>query len=105
MSPAEVPVTRTGTTPPHAPERGWVARLLGDFHVTGLFWYRFHRWAVASLPAWALAPFVGVFTAFFFVALLNIRRAIASNLVAVLGPCGWLERQWRIFRTMHAFAW
>jgi len=105
MTQAQLPVTRPGAPPPHAPEKGWAARLLGDFHVTGLFWYRFHRWAVASLPAWALAPFVGVFTVFFFVALLNIRRAIASNLVPVLGPCGWLERQRRIFRTMHAFAW
>ena len=107
MSPAEVPVSRPGTTPPppHAPEKGWAAQLLGDFHVTGLFWYRFHRWAVASLPAWALAPLVAVFTTFFFFALLKIRRAIASNLVPVLGPAGWLERQRRIFRTMHAFAW
>jgi KDO2-lipid IV(A) lauroyltransferase len=106
MNPADVPpAARSGVPPPHAPEKGWAARLLGDFHVTGLFWYRFHRWAVASLPAWAFAPVVGVFTAFFFVALLNIRRAIASNLVPVLGPGGWLERQRRIFRTMHAFAW
>ncbi len=105
MTQAQLPVTRPGTAPPHAPEKGWAARLLGDFHVTGLFWYRFHRWAVASLPAWGLAPFVGVFTAFFFFTLLNIRRAIASNLVPVLGPAGWLERQRRIFRTMHGFAW
>ncbi len=105
MTQAQLPVTRPGTPPPHAPEKGWAARLLGDFHVTGLFWYRFHRWAVASLPGWALAPFVAVFTTLFFFALLNIRRAIASNLVPVLGPCGWLERQRRIFRTMHAFAW
>jgi lauroyl/myristoyl acyltransferase len=105
MNPADVPVAQPGVPPPHAPEKGWAARLLGDFHVTGLFWYRFHRWAVASLPAWAFAPVVGAFTTFFFVALLNIRRAIASNLVPVLGTCGWLERQRRIFRTMHAFAW
>jgi KDO2-lipid IV(A) lauroyltransferase len=91
--------------PPHAPELGRAARLLGDFHVTGLFWYRFHRWAVATLPSWALTPFVALFTAFFFPALLRIRRAMAANLVPVLGPAGWLERQRRIFRTMHAFAW
>jgi lauroyl/myristoyl acyltransferase len=105
MNPADAPVTRPETSPPHAPEKGWAARVLGDLHVTGLFWYRFHRWAVASLPAWALAPFVGLFTGFFFVTLLNIRRAIAANLVPVLGPAGWLVRQRRIFRTMHAFAW
>jgi KDO2-lipid IV(A) lauroyltransferase len=105
MNPVPAPVTRPGAPPPHAPERGWAARLLGDLHVTGLFWYRFHRWAVAFLPAWGLAPFVALFTAFFFFTLLKIRRAIASNLVPVLGPAGWLERQRRIFRTMHAFAW
>jgi KDO2-lipid IV(A) lauroyltransferase len=105
MNPADSPVTRAGAPPPHAPEKGWAARLLGDFHVTGLFWYRFHRWAIVSLPAWALTPVVGLFTGLFFFALLNIRRAIASNLVPVLGPVGWLGRQRRIFRTMHAFAW
>jgi KDO2-lipid IV(A) lauroyltransferase len=105
MNPADAPVTRPDAAPPHAPEKGWAARFLGDFHVTGLFWYRFHRWAITSLPDWALAPFVGVFTSFFFLTLVNIRRAIASNLVPVLGPAGWFGRQRRIFRTMHAFAW
>jgi lauroyl/myristoyl acyltransferase len=49
--------------------------------------------------------FVGSFTTGFFFALRRIRWAIASNLEAILGPCGWFERQRRIFRTMHAFAW
>ena len=105
MNTAHAQETGPGTTPPHAPEKGWAARLLGDFHVTGLFWYRFHRWAVASLPEWALVPLIAIFTAFFFVTILKIRRAIASNLVPVLGPARWIERQRRIFRTMHAFAW
>jgi len=105
VKPVDAPLQRPDAAPPHAPEKGWAARILGDFHVTGLFWYRFHRWAIASLPGWALAPFVGLFTGFFFFTLLNIRRAIASNLVPVLGPAGWLGRQRRIFRTMHAFAW
>jgi KDO2-lipid IV(A) lauroyltransferase len=35
----------------------------------------------------------------------NIRAAIAANLEPVLGPCGWWERQVRIHRTMHEFAW
>jgi KDO2-lipid IV(A) lauroyltransferase len=105
MNPAHAQETRTVATPPHAPEKGWAARVLGDFHVTGLFWYRLHCWAVANVPQWALAPLVAVFTAFFFLTILKIRRAIASNLVPVLGPARWLERQRRIFRTMHAFAW
>jgi KDO2-lipid IV(A) lauroyltransferase len=60
---------------------------------------------VASLPEWVLAPLIAVFTTFFFLTIVKIRRAIASNLVPVLGPARWLERQRRIFRTMHEFAW
>lgn len=92
-------------SPPHAPERGWSWRLLGSFHVTGVFWYRFHGWIIRSIPA----PFLGVvsviFALFFFVCLRKIRAAIASNLEAVLGPCGWWERQRRIYRTIWAFGW
>ena len=42
---------------------------------------------------------------FFSTVLVNIRRAIAANLEAVLGPCGWLRRQGRIFRTIWTFSW
>ncbi len=94
-----------GSPPPHAPETGWSRRLLGAFHVTGVFWYRFHRWGVAFLPSWGVGVFITLFTSVFFVFLLRIRAAIASNLEAVLGPCGVLERQRRIWRTMWAFAW
>ncbi len=92
-------------TPPHFPKVGLARRLLGDYHVTGLFWYRFHRWAVATLPAWTMGPIVTTFTTFFFCTIFIIRRAIASNLQAVLGPCGFFERQRRIYATMWEFAW
>lgn len=95
----------TPPAPPQAPEKGWAHRVLGDFHVTGLFWYRFHRWAISVLPEWAFPPVIAVCTAFFFVALQRIRRAVAANLEAPLGPCGFVERQRRIWRTLHAFAW
>jgi lauroyl/myristoyl acyltransferase len=91
--------------PPHAPKTGRLRRLLGDFHVTGVFWYRFHLWGVATAPRWWVGPFISLFTTFFFFTLFNIRRAIASNLNAVLGPCGWWTRQKRIYRTMWDFAW
>lgn len=90
---------------PHAPEVGWSRRLLGRYHVTGIFWYRIHLWAMAHLPSWAVGVFVALFTAFFFVVLRRIRSALAANLVPVLGPCGWLERQRRIWRTMRNQAW
>lgn len=91
--------------PPHAPELGPMRRWLGSFHVTGVFWYRFHRWGVSILPNWGVWVFVTLFTTFFFVALRRIRKAIAANLAVVLGPCGWWRRQARIYRTMWNFAW
>jgi KDO2-lipid IV(A) lauroyltransferase len=91
--------------PPHAPEAGWARRLLGPFYVTGVFWFWFHRLGVRVIPEWALGSFVNVFTSFFFLTLRNIRAAIAENLEPVLGPCGWWERQRRIFRTIRTFAW
>lgn len=91
--------------PPHAPEGGWSRRLLGSYHVTGVFWYRFHSWAARKLPEALFGPVIGVFTAFFWLFLRKIRAALASNLEPVLGPCGWWERQRRIFRTLRSFAW
>jgi lauroyl/myristoyl acyltransferase len=92
-------------TPPHAPEGGWSRRLLGPFHVTGVFWFRLHQLGVSILPTWGLRVVLNLFTAFFWIALRKIRAAIASNLEPVLGPCGWWERQRRIHRTFHTFAW
>ncbi len=80
-------------------------RLLGRFYVTGSFWYRFHLWGVSVLPNWGVRVFITLFTTFFFVALRRIRKAIAKNLEVVLGPCGWWERQKRIYRTMWNLAW
>jgi lauroyl/myristoyl acyltransferase len=90
---------------PHAPARGRLAGLLGRFHVTGAFWFRFHRFGARALPEWGKVAFIALFTSFFFVALRRIRLAVASNLVPVLGPCGWWKRQARIFRSLHNFAW
>ena len=92
-------------TPPHAPETGWVRRLLGPFHVTGVFWFRFHCFGVRTLPPWGMGALLPLFTTFFWLVLRKIRAAIAANLEAVLGPCGWWERQRRIYRTFHTFAW
>lgn len=91
--------------PPHAPERGWSWRLLGPFHVTGLFWYRFHHVILRVVPSPFLWILTAIFTTFFFLCLRKIRAAIASNLEPVLGPCGWWVRQGRIYRTMWSFGW
>ena len=92
-------------SPPHAPEAGVLRRLLGPLYVTGVFWFRLHCWGVSALPDWAVGPVIFLFTAFFFVCLRNIRNAVAANLEAVLGPCSWWERERRIWRTLHNFAW
>ncbi len=89
---------------PQAPQRGWAARLLGRFHVTGVFWYKFHAFG-ATLPSWIAWVITPIFVSFFFVALRSIRRGVAANLEAVLGPCGWWRRQLRIWNTFHSFAW
>jgi len=102
---AVAPRDTAPSAPPHAPEAGWARRLLGPFYVTGVFWFRFHLLGVRILPQWGLHLTLLVFTSFFFVALRNIRAAVADNLVPVLGPCGWWERQRRIWRTLRAFAW
>lgn len=91
--------------PPHAPEKSLMRSLLGRFHVTGVFWYKFHKFGVSNLPNWGVYVIVSVFTTFFFFALIKIRRAITANLEPVLGPCGWIESQRRIYRTMWNFAW
>ena len=89
---------------PHAPALDWSHRLFGRFHVTGVFWYQFPYWAIARAPRWTHGPAIVVFTAFFFVVLGRIRRAIAANLAPVLGPAGPLERARRAWRTMYEFA-
>ena len=91
--------------PPHAPERGSSWRFLGPFHVTGIFWYRFHRLIIKAVPSPFLWIPAAIFNLCFFICLRKIRAAIASNLEAVLGPCGWWERQRRIYRTMWSFGW
>jgi KDO2-lipid IV(A) lauroyltransferase len=90
---------------PHAPEVGLARRILGRYHVTGIFWYRFHLWGVSHLPSWAVRPTLILFTSFFFLTLRRIRRALAANLVPVLGATGWAGRQVRIWRTMWNHAW
>jgi KDO2-lipid IV(A) lauroyltransferase len=91
---------------PHGPESSSLARrLLGRFHVTGIFWYRFHLWGITHVPSWGIRVIIGIFTTFFYFTLRRIRRAIAENLEPVLGPAGFVRRELRIYRTMWNHAW
>lgn len=91
--------------PPHAPEAGPLRRFLGPFYVTGVFWYRFHRWGAAACPAWLKPLLIRGFATAFWMALPSVRRAAGGNLGAVLGPCSALERTRRAFRLIHEFSW
>lgn len=91
--------------PRHAPALGLTHRLLGRFHVTGVFWYRFAYWGFTRLPPWTDWISVTVFTTFFFITLGRIRGALASNLEPVLGRAGRWEALRRSYRTLWAFAW
>ena len=91
--------------PPHAPRTGRLRRLLGPFYFTGVFWYRFHLWGMRALPEPLIRPAVWLFTLVFFLALGRVRTAVGNNLGNVLGPCGFLERQRRVWRTILTFAW
>jgi predicted LPLAT superfamily acyltransferase len=89
---------------PHAPQRGWLGKLLGPFHVTGVFWFRFHAFG-ARRSEGVIRLAIPLFTFFFFLTIHRIRRAVAANLVPVLGECGWWQRQRRIWRLFHTVAW
>ncbi|MBX3461584.1 MAG: lysophospholipid acyltransferase family protein [Planctomycetes bacterium] len=89
---------------PHGPPRTLGRRLLGPLHVTGIAWYRLHYWAT-FFPEWFIVLVIHLSTWFFWATLWQIRSAVAHNLEAVLGPCGWFTRQRRIWRTFHEYAW
>lgn len=95
----------TPRVPPHAPEVSWLRRFLGPLYVTGVFWFRLHRFGVRFVPSWLFFPVMAPIVLFFSIVLRNIRAAVASNLEAVLGPCGWLQRQVRIYKTIWHFSW
>jgi len=89
---------------PHGPEITFGQRLLGPVYVTGIFWYRLHYWLTFA-PEWFIRFGNWFSTWFFWFWLWRIRGNVARNLEAVLGPCGFLERQRRIWRTFFDFAW
>lgn len=89
---------------PHAPRVGRIRRLIGPFHVTGVFWYWLPNLAPLFFPRWAFNPmerFCG-FAFYFF--LVNIRRAVRANLRVALGPTGAWQEQRRAARTLSDFA-
>jgi lauroyl/myristoyl acyltransferase len=100
-----MPSSRGQAPHQHAPVLGLTHRVLGRFHVTGIFWYRFAYWGFTRLPPWTEWLSVPCSATFFFFALGRIRGALASNLEPVLGRAGRWERWRRSYQTIWAFAW
>ena len=89
----------------HAPELGVTHRLLGRFHVTGIFWYRLHYWGSNHLPRWFMNQVGPIIISLVFCLVMGkIRRALAANLEPVLGPAGPMTRWRRAYRTLRTFA-
>lgn len=82
----------------------WARRLLGRFHVTGVFWLRAIMWVArgSNLRAYSM---VWLWSAIFFFLLRRPRRLVTEHIAAVLGPCGFFRRQLRIFRAFKDHAW
>jgi phosphatidylinositol dimannoside acyltransferase len=99
------PATAGPVQAPHAPLLGSSRRFLGRLHITGVFWFKLHRFGVVSLPEWTMPISIVVSTGFFFLVLRGMRRAVTANLEAVLGPAGFFARQGRIWSVFWNQAW
>lgn len=95
----------TSAVPPQAPKRGRLGRWLGPLHVTGSFWFRAQCFGTRMVPERLKRILLPIFTFFFYACLRGVRRAVGDNLRVVMGPCGFWERQRRVFQTLKAFAW
>ena len=90
---------------PQAPVVGWPRRILGPFHFSGIFWFRFPFWAMSWLDGRLFDAVILAFTLAFLVALRQVRLALARNLEPVLGPAGYWQRQRRAFLSLRTFAY
>ncbi|MEM7051196.1 MAG: lysophospholipid acyltransferase family protein [Acidobacteriota bacterium] len=104
MSPVDPRSPRPGA-PPHAPELGFLGRLLGPLKVTGVFWFKLHAFGARRVPDWAKGPVIQVAAWVAWALLWRIPAAIGNNLEVALGPCGFWQRQRRIVSTLRQFAW
>ena len=75
-------------------------RVLGPFYTTGAFWFWFATMAPRYLPGFTFVPVELFFGTLFTCFLGRARAAIRSNLVPVLGPCGFWKGQVRALRTL-----
>ncbi|MEM7261580.1 MAG: lysophospholipid acyltransferase family protein [Planctomycetota bacterium] len=92
------------------PTRSWyvtrpnplIRRILGKFHVIGVFWYWFHYYGARIFLTGRFSNFI--FVTFFFLCLPRHRRDISDNLDIVLGCASRWGRAVRAYKTLWSFA-
>jgi lauroyl/myristoyl acyltransferase len=82
----------------------WSRRLLGRFHITGVFWLRAIMWVARGGEVRAVAM-VWLWSFVFFFLLVRPRRIVTAHLDHILGRAGFFRRQVRIFRFFKEHAW
>lgn len=82
----------------------WSRRLLGRFHITGLFWLRAIMWVARGSEVRAVSM-VWLWSTVFFFLLVRPRRIVTRHLDHIVGRAGWFTRQLRIFRFFKEHAW
>lgn len=79
----------------------WMRR----FAVHGVFWRQYLDWALGNVPFYFLPVLIWFWTGFFFFFAAPARRAVLSNLAAILPGSSRLTNYLRTWRTMYNFAW
>jgi len=77
---------------------------LRRFHVRGVFWRQFLRWAVLNVPSW-LEPIVMAFWSLFFLLWGTGRRGVMRNLSAIKPGSTAAANFVRTFRVFWNYAW
>ena len=75
------------------------------FAVRGVFWRQYLDWALFNVPFYFLPVLNWFWTTFFFFFAAPARRAVLSNLEAILPGSGRLMNYLRVWRTIYNFAW
>jgi phosphatidylinositol dimannoside acyltransferase len=82
-----------------------IANWMRRFAVRGVFWRQYLDWALANVPFYFLPLLIWFWTVFFFFFAAPARRAVLSNLEAILPGSNRLMNYLRVWRTMYNFAW
>jgi lauroyl/myristoyl acyltransferase len=75
------------------------------FHVRGVFWRQFLRWATLNVPLWLEPAVIGVWSLFFMLLWAAGRRGIMHNLALILPGSSAPANFFRSYRVFWNFAW